>query len=80
MGATLTIRLDDHDRKILEAEARRRSIGLSAFIRDLAEAEARHLARAAIRAEGERVTAYMAAHPQAQQEIDEYGTPASDLP
>ena len=80
MADTLTIRLDNRDRKILEAEARRRSIGLSAFVRDIAEAEARLLERAAIRAQGERVVSYLATHPESQAETEAYGTPLSDAP
>jgi uncharacterized protein (DUF1778 family) len=80
MADTLTIRLDARDREILEAAARQQGTGLSAFVRDLAEAEARRLRRAAIRAEGERVVGYLAEHSEAQAELETYGTPVADLP
>jgi hypothetical protein len=53
---------------------------LSAFIRALAEAEARRLSRESIRADGDRVVAYLKKHPQAQDELETYGTPVGDLP
>ena len=80
MADTLTIRLDARDREVLEAAARQQGTGLSAFVRDLAEAEARRLRRAAIRAEGERVVGYLAEHHEAQAELETYGTPIADLP
>jgi len=64
MAETLTIRLEERDR----------------VIRDLAEAEARRLNRAAIRADGERVVAYLEQHPQAKAELETYGTPIGNLP
>jgi uncharacterized protein (DUF1778 family) len=80
MAETLTIRLKGQDRVVLEAAARRNGTGLSAFIRDLAEAEARRLSREAIRADGERVVAHLEQHPRAQAELETYGTPIGDLP
>ena len=80
MADTLTIRLEGRDREVLEAAARQHGIGLSAFIRDLAEAEARRLNRAAIRADGERVVAYLEKHARAQAELETYGTPIDNLP
>jgi uncharacterized protein (DUF1778 family) len=80
MAETLTIRLEERDRVILEAAARRNGTGLSAFIRDLAEAEARRLSRESIRADGERVVAYLKRHPDAEAELETYGTPIGDLP
>ena len=79
MAETLTIRLDATDRAVLEAAARGRGEGLSAFVRDLAEAEARRLRRGAIRAEGEAVLAHLADHPEARTELEEIGTPTSEL-
>lgn len=80
MAETLTIRLDAEDRAALEAAARAQGKGLSAYVRELAEAEARHVRRAAIRADGDRVMAHLAQHPEAQSELDEFGTPLTDLP
>ena len=78
VAETLTIRLDPEDRAVLEATAHERGLGLSAFVRDLAESEARRLRREAIRAEGERVLAHLAEHPEAQVELEEIGTPISE--
>jgi uncharacterized protein (DUF1778 family) len=80
MAETLTIRLDADDRAALATAARRQGMGLSAFVRELAEAEARRVRREAIRAEGDRVVAHLAAHPGAQAELEEIGTPLTDLP
>jgi len=80
MAETLTIRLDPDDRAALEAAAHGQGKGLSTFVREIAEAEARRMRRAAIRAEGERVVAHLAAHRDARHELDEIGTPLSDLP
>lgn len=79
MAATLSIRLDAGDRETLEAAARRQGKGLSAFVRELAEAEARRVRREAIRAEGDRVVAHLDTHPEAQVELDQLGTPLTDL-
>jgi uncharacterized protein (DUF1778 family) len=78
MAETLTIRLELRDRKILETAARQHGVGLSAFVRDIAEAEARRLRNAEIRAEGEKVVSYLLAHPEARAEIELYGTPIDE--
>jgi uncharacterized protein (DUF1778 family) len=80
MAETLTIRLDTEDRVALEAAARQQGKGLSAFVREIAEAEARRVRREAIRADGDRVVAHLAEHPEARNELDELGTPLTDLP
>lgn len=80
MAETLTIRLDPADRAALEAAARERGEGLSTLVRGLAEAEARRLRRAAIRADGARVVAHLAASREARAEMDELGTPLTELP
>jgi len=80
MTKTLTIRLGIDDRRALEAAAREQGKGLSAFVREIAETEARRVRRESIRADGERVMAHLAAHPQARSELEELGTPLTDLP
>ncbi|MBW0013978.1 DUF1778 domain-containing protein [Mycobacterium sp.] len=80
MAETLTIRLHADDRAVLEAAARRQGKGLSAFVREMAEAAARQLRREMIRADGDRVMAHLAEHPEAQSELDELGTPPADQP
>jgi uncharacterized protein (DUF1778 family) len=79
MAATLSIRLDAEDRKALEMAARQQGKGLSTFVRELAQAEARRVRREAIRAEGDRVVAHLAGNPEAVAELDEIGTPLTDL-
>lgn len=80
VAQTLTIRLDADDRAVLEAAARGKGKGLSAFVREIAEAEARRVRRAAIRADGNRVVAHLAKHAEARSELDQLGTPLTDLP
>jgi uncharacterized protein (DUF1778 family) len=80
MAETLTIRLNLEDRAALEAAARGQGKGLSAFIRELAEAEARRVRRSSIRTEGERVVAHLAAHAEARAELEEIGAPLTELP
>ncbi|MHB8177812.1 MAG: type II toxin -antitoxin system TacA 1-like antitoxin [Vulcanimicrobiaceae bacterium] len=80
MSDTLSIRLESRDRKTLERAARKRGTGLSSFVRDLAESEARRLRQEEIRAEGERIVAHLAAHPVAREELETYGTPIGTLP
>jgi uncharacterized protein (DUF1778 family) len=80
MAETLTIRLDADDRAVLEAAARRQGKGLSAFVREIAEAEAQQVRRDTIRADGDRVVAHLAEHPEARRELDELGTPLTDQP
>ncbi len=80
MSETLTIRLDADDRRALETAARGQGKGLSTFVREIAEAEARRVRREAIREDGDRVMAHLAENPQARSELDEIGTPLTDLP
>lgn len=80
MAETLTIRLDAEDREVLEAVARGQGKGLSTFVREIAQAEARRVRRKTIRAEGDRVVAHLAQDAQARNELDALGTPQTDLP
>ena len=80
MAETLTIRLDADTRAVLEAAARKQGKGLSAFIREMAEAAARQAQRETIRADGDRVMAHLGKYPEARSELDEFGTPLADLP
>ncbi|WP_349901695.1 type II toxin -antitoxin system TacA 1-like antitoxin [Parafrigoribacterium humi] len=79
MAETLTIRLDPADRAMLEEAAREQGKGLSAFVRETAEAKARQIRREMIRANGERVVVYLAEHSDARRELDELGAPPSEL-
>lgn len=75
MAKTLTIRLGSEDRITLEEAARSEGKGLSAYLRELAEAEARRVRRAAVRAHGDQVVAHLAEHGSARAELDLLGTP-----
>jgi uncharacterized protein (DUF1778 family) len=80
MADTLTIRLEQLDRDVLERAARERGLGLSGFVRSLAEAEAERLRREMIRTDGDRVVSYLLENPQARAELDAYGLPQTELP
>lgn len=80
MADTLTIRLRAEDRRVLEEAARDAGKGLSALVRELAEAEAGRLRRERTRAEGERVMAAVRADERLRKELELLGTPLHDLP
>jgi uncharacterized protein (DUF1778 family) len=80
MAETLTIRLKEDDRTVLEVAAREQGKGLSTLVREIAEAEARRIRREAVQAEGRRVVAWLAEHPEAREELDEIGAPLGELP
>jgi hypothetical protein len=77
MGAPVSVRLDASVQTMLESAARERGIGLSTYLRDLATAEARRVRNERIRAETQRVAAYIASSPEAQQFCEDWGTPAT---
>ncbi|SDD38311.1 hypothetical protein [Belnapia rosea] len=76
MGAPVSVRLDEAVQSTLEGAARERGIGLSTYLRDLATAEAKRVRREKIRAETQRVAAYIARSPEAQAFCAAWGTPA----
>lgn len=78
MTVRLTIRLDPDDRDLLETVAREQGKSLSALVRELVEAEARRVRRESIRAEGERLLAHLAEHPEARSELEKLDAPSSD--
>jgi uncharacterized protein (DUF1778 family) len=79
MGQTLTIRLKDDEREILERAAREQGAGLSTYVRQLASAEANRLRNEQIRAEGQRIVDHLTNNPAARRELEEYGTPDWDF-
>jgi hypothetical protein len=70
MAETISVRFDDRIRLTLEDEAAKRGVGISTFVRQLAEAELVRVRRARIEAEAESVAAYLAAHPTAFDDDD----------
>jgi len=76
MSAPLSIRLDEQVRATLTAEAETRGIGLSAYLRQLAEAEAeaKRLFRARIRADNDAVARFIAASPEALAFCEDWGS------
>ena len=70
MAETITVRFDERTRYVLEDEAARRGVGISTFVRQLAEAELRRVRHATIKAEADALGAYLAAHPTAFDDDD----------
>jgi uncharacterized protein (DUF1778 family) len=79
MTTPISIRLDPEVRDTLESEARIKGVGLSTYLRDLANQAARDVRRARIRAETEWVAAYVATNAEAQEFFDDWGTPIAEL-
>jgi hypothetical protein len=76
MNAPLSVRLDEEVRAILGAEAEMRGIGLSTYLRQLAEAEAVRLRRERIRAASEAVAHHIASSAEAREFSEDWGTPS----
>lgn len=74
----VSVRLDDEVRRTLEEEARERGVGLSAYLREVAAAEAKRIRRERIRAQSRAVGEYVAASPQAAEFYEDWGSPAID--
>ncbi|MGH2862477.1 MAG: DUF1778 domain-containing protein [Solirubrobacteraceae bacterium] len=70
MTRTLTIRLSEADRAVLESAARARGEGVSTLVRDLATAEARRLRLAAVREQLDRFSALASDDPQLSAEME----------
>jgi len=79
MSKSVSVRLDDAVRRILEDEARARHIRLSAYSRAIATAEARRLRAERIRAQSEKVAAYIASSPEARAFYDDWGSGAMEI-
>lgn len=75
MAAPISVRLDDDVRETLEAEARARHIGLSAYLREIATETAMRLRRERIRAQSRAVGEYVKDTPEAAAFYQEWGTP-----
>lgn len=80
MSVTVTIKLDERERKVLAEAARRAGRGLSSFVRDLAHEEANRIERLTVRAQADGVLSYLAESAQARAEMELHGTPMGELP
>lgn len=79
MASPLSIRLDDDVLVTLDGAARARGIGLATYLRDLAGAEARRIRRERIREQSRQVAAHVAASPEAEAFLADWGTPTAKL-
>lgn len=75
MGHPVSIRLDNDVRATLEGAARERGVGLSTYLRELAEIEAKRVRRERIRAQSREVGDYAASSPEGQAFYEDWGMP-----
>jgi len=78
VGHPVSVRLDNDVQVTLEAAAKERGVGLSTYLRELAEVEARRVRRERIRAQSRAVGAYVASSPEGQAFYQDWGTPAAE--
>jgi len=81
MPSPLSLRLDEVDQQTLEAAAKRRGIGLSTYLRQLAADEARRLRRERIRQQSADIGVYVRESVDAKEFYDDWGSvkPDTDL-
>jgi uncharacterized protein (DUF1778 family) len=77
MGSPVSVRMDDAAQEVLEAAARERGIGLSTYLREMAEKEAKRIVKERIRAESRAVAEYVASSPEAQAFYTDWGMPTA---
>ena len=75
MSEAVDVLLDREVRRVLEEEAAARGVDLSAYLRELATAEARRVRNREIRKQSEAVAAYVASNLEAQEFYEDWGTP-----
>ena len=78
MGHPVSVRLENDVQATLESAAKERGVGLSTYLRELAEAEAKRVRRERIRAQSRAVGAYVATSREGQAFYEEWGTPAAE--
>jgi hypothetical protein len=78
MGHPVSVRLDTDVQATLEDAAKERGVGLSTYLRELAEIEAKRVRRERIRAQSRAVGAYVASSPEARAFYEDWGTPAAE--
>jgi uncharacterized protein (DUF1778 family) len=77
MGSPVSVRMDDAAQEVLEAAARERGIGLSTYLREMAEKEAKRIVKEKIRAESRAVAEYVASSPEARTFYADWGMPTA---
>ena len=75
--SVVSVRLDDETHAALQDAAGRSGIGLSTYLRRMAEAEARRVRRERIREQSRSVGRYVAETPDARAFYDDWGTPTT---
>ncbi len=76
--SVVSIRLDESVQSTLEEAARDQGMGLSSYLRRVAEEEARRVRRERIREQSRAVADYVATSPEAQRFFDDWGTPTAE--
>jgi hypothetical protein len=70
--------LDNDVQATLESAAKERGVGLSTYLRELAEIEAKRVRRERIRAQSRAVGAYVASSPEGRAFYEDWGTPSAE--
>jgi len=78
MGHPVSVRLDDDVQATLEGAAKERGVGLSTYLRELAEIDAKRIRRERIRAQSRAVAAYVESSPDGRAFYEDWGTPADE--
>ena len=78
MGHPISVRLDNDVQATLEDAAKEHGVGLSTYLRELAEIEARRVRRERIRAQSRAVGAYVASSPEGRAFYEDWGTPSAE--
>jgi hypothetical protein len=79
MGVPISVRLDDGVRRELETQARERGIGLATLLRELATRAARDAEDARIREASAAVASYVRSSKEAQEFMEDWGTPTTNV-
>lgn len=75
-----TVRLPAATRSASEADAQRLGLGLSEYLRKLAESRELELRNAEIRDQGRRLAERLKRSPSSAHDVEALGTPQTDLP
>lgn len=75
--SVISVRLDDDTQAALQDAAARSGVGLSTYLRHMAEAEARRVRRERIRDQSRAVARYVAQNPEAHAFYVGWGTPTT---